>query len=94
MKKFGKLVLIFVAGLILWGCQSPTTSSSSSASSSSPTAPTGLTAVAGNAQVTLTWTGVTGATSYNLYYSTTSGVTPANGTKVAGVSSGVVQTGL
>src|SRR5262249_47230999 len=31
-----------------------------------PGAPTGLTATAGNAQVALTWNGVTGATSYNV----------------------------
>ncbi len=38
-----------------------------------PAAPTGLKAAAGAAQVALTWTGSTGATSYNLYRSTTSG---------------------
>jgi fibronectin type 3 domain-containing protein len=52
-----------------------------------PTAPTGLNAVAGNAQVALTWTAVSGATSYNVYYSTSTGVTIANGTKVVGISS-------
>jgi O-glycosyl hydrolase len=40
---------------------------------SAPPAPTGLTATAGNAQVTLNWTASTGATSYNIYRSTTSG---------------------
>jgi fibronectin type 3 domain-containing protein len=38
-----------------------------------PAAPTGLTATAGNAQVALTWSASTGATSYNLKRSTTSG---------------------
>lgn len=37
-----------------------------------PPAPTGLTATAGNQQVTLTWTAVTGATSYNVYRGTSS----------------------
>jgi fibronectin type 3 domain-containing protein len=36
-------------------------------------APTGLAATAGPGQVTLTWTGSTGATSYNIYRATTSG---------------------
>jgi len=40
---------------------------------SPPAAPTGLTATAGNAQVSLTWTASSGATSYNIYRSTTSG---------------------
>ena len=48
-------------------------SAASAAVSATPTlaAPTGLTATAGNAQVALTWTAVTGATSYNVYSGTT-----------------------
>jgi len=38
-----------------------------------PAAPTGLTATAGNAQVTLSWTASTGATGYTVKRSTTSG---------------------
>ena len=38
-----------------------------------PAAPTGLTATAGNAMVTLTWTPVTGANTYNVYRGTASG---------------------
>ena len=38
-----------------------------------PAAPTNLTATAGNAQVSLAWTGSTGATSYNVYRSTATG---------------------
>ncbi|MFN2513923.1 MAG: fibronectin type III domain-containing protein [Pyrinomonadaceae bacterium] len=38
-----------------------------------PAAPTGLTATAGNAQVALSWTASSGATSYNVKRSTTSG---------------------
>jgi fibronectin type 3 domain-containing protein len=40
---------------------------------SPPTAPTGLTAIAGNAQVALNWSASSGATSYNVKRSTTSG---------------------
>nr|WP_238323125.1 glycoside hydrolase family 6 protein [Gorillibacterium massiliense] len=40
-----------------------------------PTAPTGLTATAGNAQVALSWTASSGATSYNVKQATTSGGT-------------------
>ena len=45
----------------------------------------------GFGQVTLSWTSVTGATSYNLYWSVTPGVTTAS-TKIAGVSSPYIQT--
>ncbi|MGO9096715.1 MAG: LamG-like jellyroll fold domain-containing protein [Bryobacteraceae bacterium] len=38
-----------------------------------PAPPTGLTATAGNAQVVLSWTASSGATSYNVYRATTSG---------------------
>ncbi|MDE3100575.1 MAG: hypothetical protein KGJ88_13985, partial [Verrucomicrobiota bacterium] len=51
-------------------------SSEASATPSAPTAPpapTGLTATAGNAQVALSWTASSGATSYNVKRATTSG---------------------
>ncbi len=38
-----------------------------------PAAPTGLTATAGNGQILLSWTSVSGANSYNVKRSTTSG---------------------
>jgi fibronectin type 3 domain-containing protein len=38
-----------------------------------PTAPTGVTATAGNAQVTVTWTAVSGATGYNVKRATVNG---------------------
>jgi fibronectin type 3 domain-containing protein len=59
-----------------------------------PTAPTGVTATGAARQVTLTWTSVSNATSYNVYYATTTGVTPANGTRITGASPPYVQTGL
>jgi hypothetical protein len=40
---------------------------------SPPAAPTNLSATAGNSQATLSWTGSTGATSYNVYRATSSG---------------------
>jgi mono/diheme cytochrome c family protein len=59
-----------------------------------PSAPAGVTAVGGAKQVTVSWSAVSGATSFNLYSSTTAGVTIATGTKVAGVTSPSVRTGL
>ena len=63
-------------------------------SPAAPAAPTGVTATAGNGQVTIAWTPASGATSYNIYWSTAAGVTPANGTKMAGMVSPSIKTGL
>ena len=52
-----------------------------------PAAPTGVTATPGNAQVTVTWTTVSGATSYNIYVAPGSTVTTSTGTKIPNVTS-------
>jgi hypothetical protein len=59
-----------------------------------PAAPLGVTATAGNGQVTLDWLASSGTTSYNVYYSTVSGVTPSTGTQVLGVQAPAVHLGL
>ncbi|MCL5022126.1 MAG: fibronectin type III domain-containing protein [Nitrospirae bacterium] len=50
-------------------------------------APVNVSATAGNEQVTITWDAVDGATSYNIYWSNTPGVTRATGMKIADVAS-------
>jgi len=57
-------------------------------------APTDVQAFPGDNQATIRWTAVAGASSYNVYHSTTSGVTKANGTKITGATSGVTVPGL
>ena len=59
-----------------------------------PAAPTGVTAAAGHGEVTISWNPVTGATLYNIYFSTTPGVTQATGTKVSSATSPKIVTGL
>jgi len=56
--------------------------------------PAGVTVTPGNGQVTISWPAVSGAASYNIYWSTTPGVTVANGTKIPNATSPYVQTGL
>jgi hypothetical protein len=59
-----------------------------------PSAPTGVSASAGNGQATISWSSVSTATSYNIYWSTTSGVTKTTGTKISNVTSPYTHTGL
>jgi len=56
--------------------------------------PAGITASGGDSQATVSWSAVTGASSYNLYYGTAAGVTTGTGTKLASVTSPNVVTGL
>jgi len=70
------------------------TTSGTTPAATIPAAPTGLSATGGTKQATVSWTAVTGATTYNLYWSTTTGVTTNTGTKISGVTSPAVQTGL
>ncbi|HJU83599.1 MAG TPA: hypothetical protein VJ600_05270 [Holophagaceae bacterium] len=65
-----------------------------------PAAPTGVAAAPGDAAVTVSWNASSGASSYNLYRASTSGVTKANylslpdGARFTGASSPDTDTGL
>ena len=75
--------------------RNPTRTSATPTTNSQPPAPpTGVTATAGPGQVYDQLVGGAGATSYNLYYSTTSRVTKATGIKILGVTSPSAVTSL
>ncbi|OAI52842.1 hypothetical protein AYO44_16410 [Planctomycetaceae bacterium SCGC AG-212-F19] len=59
-----------------------------------PPTPTGLAAVAGNAQVLLAWAASSGATSYNIYRSTTSGGEGATPYRTGVTTTSFTDTGL
>jgi len=59
-----------------------------------PTALPGLLQFEGAAEVEISWSAVSGATSYNIYWSTTSGFNKSNGTKITGITSPYSHTGL
>ena len=59
-----------------------------------PTAPSEVVVTPGNGQVSVSWKGVADATSYNLYWATSAGVTPGSATKNTGVTSPCVLTGF
>jgi hypothetical protein len=58
-----------------------------------PAAPNGVSASGGGNQITLSWSPVSGATSYNIYWSTTAG-TSNIGTKISGATTPYILTGL
>jgi len=66
----------------------------SASPATAPSPPTGVTASSGVGQVTIAWSSATGATAYNIYWATTSGVTKSTGTKISNVTSPYVHTGL
>src|SRR6202046_1620895 len=72
---FPILALGLLAGVLLFhaGCASTGYNGGGGGKTTVPTAPMGLTAAAGNAQVTLNWTASSGATGYYVKRSTTSG---------------------
>ncbi|MBF0548658.1 MAG: hypothetical protein HQM08_29780 [Candidatus Riflebacteria bacterium] len=59
-----------------------------------PAAPTNVTLIPDDGKVTVSWNSVSGATNYNIYWATSAGVTPANGTKISAVTSPYVQINL
>ncbi|MBN1904675.1 MAG: hypothetical protein JW927_06225 [Deltaproteobacteria bacterium] len=56
--------------------------------------PVNVSAVAGAGQVTISWDAVQDATSYNIYWSNTSGVTKSSGTKITGATSPYIHSEL
>src|SRR6266571_3922766 len=80
---FSISIVLVLSSVLMTGC------GGGGGGSAAPTAlavPTGVTATPGNGNVTVAWLAVSGATSYNIYWSTTAGVTPANGTKISGMT--------
>ncbi|WP_243375579.1 hypothetical protein [Geotalea sp. SG265] len=61
---------------------------------SGPSAPTGVVVTSSASKNTISWQSVSGATSYNIYWSTTPGVSKTNGTKITNASSPYVHSGL
>lgn len=59
-----------------------------------PNAPAGVTVQATSGQARVAWQTVSGASGYNLYWSTTPGQAFSSGTKVTGATSGYVVSGL
>jgi DNA-binding beta-propeller fold protein YncE len=57
-------------------------------------APRSLAAKAGDTEVTLSWMAVPNAVSYNLYFHTAAGVTAESGTRIEGVTTPFVHSGL
>jgi len=82
--RFFALPLILLAfGISLNGCGG---GSSPTILPIAPAAPSSVTATPSDSSVNVGWNAVFGASSYNIYYATTSGVTKITGTKIEGVT--------
>jgi Big-like domain-containing protein len=82
------------AGIQLSNTSYTNTFTTESAPTGTANAPASLTTIPGNGQVTLDWPAVNGAISYNVYYSTSPGVTTATGTQIPVAGSPAVHLGL
>ncbi len=76
MKSLKVVLCIIFSVALLAACGG---SHNSPAPTTAPSAPQGVSAVAGDGQVTIAWNTVSGATAYNVYRDTTSGVTNTPG---------------
>ena len=76
------------------GAPSSQVSAAPAAPAAAPAAPGALSATPGDTQVTLSWNAVPAAVSYNIYWSTSPGVTTANGTEIPGAANPYTQTAL
>jgi hypothetical protein len=70
---FFQAALLLLVGSLLVGCASASSSGGGGGGATIPAVPEGLRATAANAQVTLSWMAASGATSYHVKRSTTSG---------------------
>jgi predicted phage tail protein len=90
--RFVALPLILIAfGISLNGCGG---GSDSTAIPIAPSAPSNVSATPGDSLVAVSWKSVFGATSYNIYYATTPGVTKSTGAKIENAKSPYEITGL
>jgi lysophospholipase L1-like esterase len=83
-------LILGILSLLLLSCGGGGGNSSPTA----PPSPANLVSIGGNAQVRLSWEDVSGATVYNVYWSTTSGAVKTTGAKISNVSSPYYQDGL
>lgn len=73
--------MVCIASTLLINCgggSSSGTTPSTTTTTTAPSVPTGVSATAGDGQIAISWNSVSGATSYNLYMATQSGVTKSN----------------
>jgi hypothetical protein len=89
-----KLGLVVIFSIAIASCGGGSSTSNTAAMTVNPLAASiGVFAVSASGQVNLTWSPVTNATSYNLYWSTAAGVTTA-ANKITGVTSPYTHSGL
>lgn len=93
----GKIFRVLIAASVLFnfflfGCGGGGSGGGNSVSP--PTAPVNVKATPGNGQIALDWDDVGNASSYNIYWATSAGVTRNTGTKQTATASFYLHTGL
>jgi mono/diheme cytochrome c family protein len=84
----------YIVTAVTGSSESSPSSQASATALALPVAPAGTSATASGTTVTVSWSPVTSAASYNIYWSLTSGVTTTNGTKIANATSPAALTSL
>jgi lysophospholipase L1-like esterase len=91
--KFKTYLIFLILSFILVSCSGGGGGGGSN-SNTAPPVPENIMAVGGNDQIRLSWGNVYGATTYNIYWSTTSGNLKRNGTKISSVTNPYYHTNL
>lgn len=89
-----KIYAFSVVALGAWGASLSSTPANAIPGTWTPPAPSSVAATLDGTSATVTWQAVDGGVKYNLYWSTTPGTEMSSGTKVSGVQSPAVISGL
>ena len=84
-------LILSITYLCITACHS---SNDTTSSNVPPNVPVNVVATAGDGKISISWNPVADTTSFNLYWSTSSGVTKSNGNKIASVNSPIMHAGL
>ena len=92
-KPYQPYIVLLILSLLVLSCGGGG-GGEGSVSNTAPPAPENILSISGNAQVRLSWSNVSEATTYTIYWSNTAGVRKQSGTKISAVTSPYYHSGL